>query len=138
MIDIADALAEPRAKRPSSDVMDQLRRSAAATAAIGASGIFASRLAEFHRRQLLDIQRRDTSEERHPTQRDIEQFLRNQTEAERQARAEEDARMVAIRNALRKDAMSDSIVPAPPDVIQDPDGVVRYVRRQDGEMIRIQ
>lgn len=65
-------------------------------------------------------------------------MLRNQAEEERQARAEEDARMAVIRNALRKDAMSESIVPASPDVIQDPDGVVRYVRRQDGEMIRIQ
>lgn len=138
MIDIADALAGHITKRSSSDVMDQLHRLAEVTSAIGTSGIFALRLAELHRRQLSDIQRRDTSEERHPTQRDIEQLLRNQAEEERQARAEEDARMAVIRNALRKDAMSESIVPASPDVIQDPDGVVRYVRRQDGEMIRIQ
>lgn len=136
MIDIADALAGPIAKRPSSDAMDQLRRSAAATEAIGASGIFASRLADLHRRQLIrELQRQDTSEERHPTRRDIEQLLR--TESERQTRSEEDSRMSIIRDALRKDTMLESIVPAAPDLIQDPDGVVRYVRRQDGEIIRI-
>lgn len=138
MIDIEDALAGPRAKRPSSgSIEDQLRRLTAGAAAVPGLASAVVQMADLRRRQLIkELQRQDTSEERHPTRRDIEQLLR--TESERQTRSEEDSRMSIIRDALRKDAMLESIVPAAPDLIQDPDGVVRYVRRQDGEIIRIQ
>lgn len=130
MIDIADALAGPKAKRPSSEAIDQLQRLAASSTSA------TMWLAELRRRQLIkELQHQDTSEEKRPTRRDIEQLLR--TEAERQTRSEEKSRMSIIRNALRKGAVLESIVPSAPDLIQDPDGVIRYVRRQDGEIIRI-
>lgn len=142
MIDIADAISG-KLLRSTDNLQDRIRQLLNSGAVASTSAAARMALEELRRRQLLDeLQRKDSPEEKRPSQNDIARLLREQdADAIRREAYTERIRSVT-RRALRSSAFTDDVIPIPTastaaGVIRDPDGTVRYVVRQDGEIVRI-
>lgn len=142
MIDIADAISDKLLRR-AANLQDRIRQLLNSGSVASTSAAARMALEELRRRQLLDeLQRKDSSEEKRPSQNDIARLLSEQdADAIRREAYAERVRSVT-RRALRSSAFTDAVIPIPTastaeGVIRDPDGMVRYVVRQDGEIVRI-